>query len=401
MKPIYYFSKPILVLSLLLISFCFVQKINAQCNCPAGEEPNTVVFTEVAETSLEVTNFRFPQFDATLGTLACVTVNAAITSVVRIRLENDEIYNLIYNVRYERSATINGLGLNTGLVHSFAKNYGPFNLAASDGETFSGPDFVQTPHDTVLKQQILRGVISHDITGFLGTDSVNYEYLLSGRSTISGGGNYLGGPQTKDYINLQLIYTYCTPMLLSNEFTRFQIEKGKENLLLKWQIANEEDNYRYVIEVSYDNGPFNAVGQTASSGAAGSLSAYQFLFSTKDIAASSLRFRVVRISSADKRTVSAIRSVTLREDAAASLRVFPNPAKANFAVNLPQTSSGKFDLELFNLAGQRVHKQYVEGGKGRNLQISPANLLSEGTYILRLYDQETGNLYTGKIFISR
>ena len=392
------FRTPLAVIFSLMLLYLPVLA-EAQCNCPPGQEPNTLVHTQVISTSLEVTNLQFPKFDATLGTLSCATVNAAITSVVRIRLENDEAFDLTYRLKYERSSTISGPGLNPTLVHSFGKNYGPFNLAASDGEIFSGPDFVMTPYDTVLRDVVLTGVVSGNISEFLGTDSINYEYLITGRSIITGGGNYLGGPNTRDHINFQLIYTYCTPMLLSASMNDFTVEHVNGNAILNWTDNDDEDPSGYSVEMSTDNKNFIAVGTLDAASSAKGIPHYRFQYPLANVVTDKVYFRVAKTRKDGSVIRSGIKVLTLKALTGEALRVYPNPARNEFSMNFTTGLNGQYTVDLYNTAGYRVHRQQFAAGTHNRLVVSPGRPLPDGMYIVRAKDAQDRAVYSGRVFI--
>jgi hypothetical protein len=242
------------------------QQTQAQCTCPDGSAAQTQVYNQSLATSMETSIFTFPQFDPTVGTLICTNVSALISSVVRIRLENDELFDASYRIRYNRSSTISGAGLSPTLVHTFSKNYGPYDLAASDGEYFSGPDFIITDRDSILKNKLLAQTITGDVTPFLGNGFVDYTYTLTGGSNISGGGNYLGGPLTSDFIDFTLTYSYCEATLLANSIRNFNVVSTPDNTArIQWVTENEVSGNRYQIEVSQDGRSYKAIALLAAS----------------------------------------------------------------------------------------------------------------------------------------
>src|SRR5688572_6383450 len=103
------------VLALLQLSLFIPQKTLGQCTCPNGTAPMTQEHNRSLVTSMETSIFSFPQFDPTAGTLICTNVSALISSVVQIRLENDEIFGAPYRIRYNRSSAISGAGLSPTL----------------------------------------------------------------------------------------------------------------------------------------------------------------------------------------------------------------------------------------------------------------------------------------------
>ena len=125
--------------------------------------------------SNSTTVFKIPQFDATVGTLVCVDAKVYLTSILRMRLENDEAFNIDYTIKYQRKDTFSGPGVVPDVVGSKNKNYGPYSLAGSDGDPFAGPDFVSIGPDTIYNLKLYEATTTN-VVPYLGTDSVDFVY---------------------------------------------------------------------------------------------------------------------------------------------------------------------------------------------------------------------------------
>jgi hypothetical protein len=64
------------------------------------------------------TNFDLMQFNPDLGQLICVNVFSYITWVVRMRLENDEIYAVTYRITLPTTDQIQGPGLTPAITNN-------------------------------------------------------------------------------------------------------------------------------------------------------------------------------------------------------------------------------------------------------------------------------------------
>ena len=392
-----YYPKVSLFLTLFSLLFYLPRSGVAQCLCSDGTSPELVVHNRVLSTSMEETIFTFPQFDPAVGMLVCTNVHAAITSVVRIRMENDEIYPASYNISYRRTSTISGPGLSPTLVHNFTKNYGPYDLAATDGVYFSGPDYIITPRDTILKDRILTSTINGDITPFLGSGTVNYIYSLAGNSVISGGGNYLGGPLTTDRINFTLTYSYCPTGVLASGIRDFSVqnEQGK-TALLKWTTLNEEKGNTYEIEIRKSNENFQSIGSLTAGTTTGSTSSkyqYQYQFDQNDVG--QLYFRIKQKTIAGEAKYSTVKMLELGKSE--EVKVFPNPVATRFSLQFGEMLKGTYVVQVTNQNGQVILYRKVKVHNTSKIDIDLASVPPAGVYYLKAKEITGTRTYSSRI----
>jgi hypothetical protein len=386
------------VLALLYASLFHQQKAQAQCTCPNGAAAMTMVYNHSVATSMETTNFSFPQFDPTMGTLICTNVSALISSVVRIRLENDELFAASYRIRYNRSSTITGAGLSPTLVHTFSKNYGPYDLAASDGEYFSGADFIITAKDSILKNKLLTQNISGDVTSFLGYGVVDYTYTLTGNSSISGGGNYLGGPLTSDFIDFTLTYSYCEAALLASSIRNFNVSANPDNTAsIQWVTENEVADNRYQIEISEDGRSYKAIAILPASKE--EKSQYSYSYGLEAEQPGTLFFRVRQTNSAQVAKYSLIKSIAVSKVPSNRFSVKPNPATDQVMLQFGQQVSGNMQLELRNGQGILIdnHRFVASNQSTYNFRLN--HKPAAGIYFISAVNLQTGKKFAEKIFI--
>jgi hypothetical protein len=382
----------------LNVSLFIPQKTTAQCTCPDGSAAQTQVYTQSLATSMETSIFSFPQFDPTVGTLICTNVSALISSVVRIRLENDELFDASYRIRYNRSSTISGAGLSPTLVHTFSKNYGPYDLAASDGVYFSGPDFIITEKDSILKNKLLTQTISGNVTPFLGYGFVDYTYTLTGNSNISGGGNYLGGPLTSDFIDFTLTYSYCEEALLANSISNFTVVNTPGNTaMIQWVTDNELADNRYQIEVSQDGRSYKAIALLPASKEV--RPEYSYSYQLDSESAGNLYFRVRQTTSTQKATYSPIKSIAVSKGASDRFSVQPNPVNDLVRMQFGYPVSGNMQVELRNGQGMLIDNHRFVASNQSTYNFRLTRKPATGIYFLTAVNLQTGKKFAEKIII--
>ena len=119
-----HYTKVPIFLAFFFLLFYLPTQINAQCLCENGNVPQTVTYQQTRNIRPidDSTNFDLSQFNPDLGQLICVNVFSFVTGIVRMRLENDEIYPVTYRVTYQRTDQIQGPGLTPAITNRMTKN---------------------------------------------------------------------------------------------------------------------------------------------------------------------------------------------------------------------------------------------------------------------------------------
>lgn len=371
------------------ISFCtflgiqllfFSNRAHSQCNCPGGSTPQTIVHTKTITTSMEVNEISFPQFDPSTGILVCVDVNAEITAITRIRIENDEMFAADYRISYSRTSTIEGPGLDSTLVSSYSKGYGPYSLDASDGVYFSGPDYYISNWDTVLNKKKLTQTVNADVTPFMGSGTVTYNYYLRTISRITGGGNYLGGPLTRDIVSLSLTYNYCPNTVLASGIQNFTLQQTEDNhVQINWEVENELAGHGYEAEVSSNSRDFTGFATVMAQ--PGDIAKYSVNYSINSGSPGTLYFRIKK-SGLKGISYSAVKSIRMGKEEA-FVRLFPNPATDKLMLRFTGSREGDYFAEIFNSVGHVVKTARIANTGLETFSVSISDL-PQGLYFITL-----------------
>ena len=76
------------------------------------------------------------------------------------------------------------------------------------------------------------------------------------------------------------------------------------------------------------------------------------------------------------------------------ITLFPQPAKTQFVVNLPNTGDfGKYTLNILDLSGKVIQTNQFEGESA----VIPCETLKAGIYVVRITNESKTNLYTSKL----
>lgn len=402
MKHVY--SKVPLILAFVVLIFYLPTQSYSQCLCTDGSTPQvlTVQQTRIIRPIDDSTNFDLPQFDPSLGQLVCAKVFANITSVIRMRLENDEIYPLSYRISYTRSDVVTGPGLTPPLTNNFTKNYGPYNLDASDGNPFSGPDYVFIGPDSVLKNKNINRTVTN-LVPFLGYGTVPYFYKVTGKTTVSGGINYIFSVSSQDFVTVGINYNFCPNILLDITMKDFiAVLKERDEVQLSWTTLNETKGNQYEVELSSNGTDFQAVGTIESSILSGSTSTkYAFPYHMNQGKNAKTYFKIKQTTSAGKVTYSPVRQITTSAVQANNVAVYPNPARSKVQLQFEQVLQGNYSIDLVNMNGQVVFHKLVRLEKTPIIDLDLGTSPPAGVYHLRAKELTSNKTYSSKLIISQ
>jgi Secretion system C-terminal sorting domain len=390
------------ILAILTLLFYLPASLNAQCLCENGNAPQTVTYQQTRNIRPidDSTTFDLLQFNPTLGQLTCVNVFSFITGIVRMRLENDEIYPVNYRIGYNRTDQIQGPGLTPAITNTFSKNYGPYSLAASDGAYFSGPDFVAIGPDSVLKNRYLNRNLTGGLAPFLGYGNLQYNYKVTGRTTVTGSINYIFSVSSQDIVTVGITYSFCPTALLAAGIKDFAAAKRNQNdVYLSWTTVNELKSNKYEIEISKNNSEFVSIGQVQANTVNGSTSSkYEYPYHLSQATAGNLYFRVKQINSAGKAVYSPVKLVSFI-DSKAGFSIYPNPVRNKVQLQFENAINGDFKVDIVNIAGQVIFSRDMKLKETSVLSIELPETPAPGVYYLRAKDVNSSKTYSGKLIV--
>ncbi|MEL6132931.1 MAG: ELWxxDGT repeat protein [Bacteroidota bacterium] len=152
------------------------------------------------------------------------------------------------------------------------------------------------------------------------------------------------------------------------------------DVLIEWQTARELNNDYFQIESSIDGQIFVVIGEQKGEGTTDKPSSYAFLDESQTDASRYYRIRQVDIDG--QRTVSPTVEVspTLRTE----MQLYPQPTSNQLNLKLP--SNGDFQIEVYNLQGEKVLSKYLKN-PGNEWHISVASWPA-GVYHIKLNQME-------------
>ena len=160
---------------------------------------------------------------------------------------------------------------------------------------------------------------------------------------------------------------------------------------LDWSTAAEIDNDYFTVQRSKDGDTWDSVQRVAGSGNSSGTSVYVAYDRTPYTGIS--YYRLVQTDFDGKQSYSSILSISIQQ-ASSSISIFPNPAADNVLITF--STAGKYEISLFNSAGQRISNPVVLTGDRLQLDISA---LKAGIYFIHIATENSTE--TRKIVIMK
>lgn len=391
----------------LLTALLPSKQASAQCsNCSGGTTPMVISYevTHVLDTLREDDSARFDimQFNPALGELRCVEVYSYLTGIITMKLENDETYTRTYSVTYTRNDSVQGPGLSRDLNNSFSKGYGPYVLAPTDDNIFSGPDYMYLGPDTVLRQKYMSRFVTSSIMPFQGYGNLTYYYKTWGKTTVTGSTNYIFQIRSKNTVTVGVKYYYCQNQILASSGLQYLgIQKmGNNKIRLGWTVKNELPDDSYRLEISRNGRDFIPLNVYQSKNANGSsLATYEETYSAAGNGA--YYFRVVQQSSNGKKQYSNIQLVNMEESSLPRMTVSPNPIAAKMKLEFDRPMNGPVLVELRNTAGQTVFSKNFDLHEGMSAALELNSVPPAGIYYLSAKELKGNRSFGAKVMVGK
>jgi hypothetical protein len=395
MKRVYPLLFTVIVLT---VSLPYIAQ--GQCSCSAGVPATPVsYYVTFSPTNTATTMVEFPQFDPSIGTLACLNLKDSISGISTTRVQNTGSDTTQFEFLLTVSNSIQGpAGGGINIVQPFSMTYGPDSLAplGVPGDTITyGPD-------TIFNNATGSGSTTNTAP-YLGTGDIGFKYTISGGvNSLEGGLNYNAGPTTVYWGTFHLTYYWCPAAALATTIQNFTAVPNGNTVLLQWLANNQEPNTTYEIQISTDGTNFSNVGQAESDAAStGTASKYQYQYNLDPTHVGKLYFRIEETDGTGKVSYSEVLVIDPNNTGAndISYQTYPNPATNSLLFQFNSNQTGRFLLQLVNIAGQTVQETAVTltGANQIRMDLNPQP--AKGLYFLRTSDLTHNRSYTSKVFI--
>ena len=166
-----------------------------------------------------------------------------------------------------------------------------------------------------------------------------------------------------------------------------------DEILLRWKAIDQKNNLKeYVVERKSSDNTFGDIGRVTPL----NLENYYFTDTRPEIGNNFYRLRLIKKDN----TFIYSNIITINKaNVLNGILVFPNPATDFFTIDFGTPFNHLYKIKLMNLNNQVVSEQTFSGSTGKKLEIHRNKAISNGIYILRVFDSNTNQEFVQKIIL--
>ncbi len=341
-------------------------------------------------------NFSFPKFDVSLGTLVGVEFQSVVTIKYGFTLENWESNTTNYRVRLFRDDEFSSEFLQDPLLHSTTKNFGPYSLGPYDYNPGMGSDYKTVgPLIVMDKDTIVR--TAFNTADYLGEGMVNMDYSTFTYSTTMGSVNNQKIESAIDTMQVRIIYLYCYTSLLPADFTGFNAIRKQDQVLLNWEVENDEAGRRYEVQYSTDGRNYQTFRNMPSRPGNNQTGRYTTDYTLQPQDAGKLVFRIRQTDADGLVKYSQIRVVDLGKNPFNRLKVYPNPATDKVSILFSNHIRGIWQVDITTMDGRVIDRFSFNQKLLANIPLTEK--YRKGMYLVRARNKETGESFTERLVV--
>ncbi len=370
----------------LCIGMILHQSSRAQC---ANNLATRTYDTTLTSNGFGTYNLSFPQWSPDSGLLVSAKISAMVSSQYGFTLRNADDNAAAYDLTIGQEDQFTSSALSSAYSNTtsrFVNNY-PLN----PGEAVTTAPF------PFLIGHISSDSITDNVTPFLGTGKVNFNYLsftYTNLNTINNA-TYYYSANIANHMTFSIQYLYCNSgVALATDLTLFTAAlTPPRTTQLTWAAVNETAGRVYEIQRSSDGKTFTTIGSVPATGTEESAD-YTFPDNLPDSAAGKWFYRL-QIHDQASLSFSPVREVSITS-MEKTFRIYPNPATSYINLVTGQTP-GDWQAEIFAANGNLV--QRTAALQSGTLHIDFGTRLAAGTYFVRLTDLHGQKSFTSSFVV--
>lgn len=285
------------------------------------------------------------------------------------------------------SANTDGTGFTD--LYSTANYFGGMTVAAGNiywTETDATVNKMTITGGTVTVLATETGTMLNDIivdgagtmVYFMETDATNPTYSMIRKVPASGGVALtvltVSGVASSITFNTSAVVLSVSLV----DFTG-QYDTRKYASLLQWKTSGEDNFAYFILERSLDAINFTPIANITATGTSTQGSVYNYTDDVRNIAADKLYYRLKEVDQDGHYKYSGIALLRIAADAAVN-RLFPNPGKGMYTIQLSEVPAVPVSLKVYNTVGQIVASDKFST---KNYQLNLGEQAS-GIYYLQL-----------------
>ena len=370
----------------LCIGMTLYQSSRAQC---ANNLATRTYDTTLSSNGFGMYNLSFPQWSPDSGLLVSAKVSAMVSSQYGFTLRKADSGFASYQLAIGQEDQFSSPALASPFSNTMSRFINTYPLAPGD--------VVTTPPFSFLNGHIASDSITDNVTPFLGTGKVNFNYLSFTYTNLITTNNfaYYYSANIVNHMTFSVQYLYCNNgVALATNLTRFSAALAPPRTTqLAWSAVNETAGRFYEIQRSSDGKTFTTIASVPAVGTEESAD-YTFPDNLPDSAAGSWFYRL-QIHDQASLSFSPVREVSVAS-MENTFRIYPNPATSYINVITGQ-SPGDWQVEIFAANGNLV--QRTTALQSGTLHIGFNTRLAAGTYFVRLTNLHGQKNYTSSFVV--
>ena len=204
-------------------------------------------------------------------------------------------------------------------------------------------------------------------------------------STYTGGIAHFTGVSLTNGAGLALITQANAALPVT--WKSFTAKASGNDVVLRWEVENNEQAKSYEVEHSTNGLSFSQLGTVANN-----VQVKSYSYTHSNVAGGKHYYRIHQVDLDGKAIYSTVADVTLKT-AAGSIRLISNPIRNNAAeIEVNAISPAKVTIELWSLTGVRIGSKQQNIGAGINNLQMPLGNVATGNYVLKLRINDTVQL---------
>ncbi|HEY6977223.1 MAG TPA: T9SS type A sorting domain-containing protein [Chitinophagaceae bacterium] len=248
-----------------------------------------------------------------------------------------------------------------------------------DGFIYSDPRLIQKDYNDLFVNTSTKATIDvPDYTGAADNTEVFARYFLGVSADYQGNTNGINSFSRFSVVNM-------SDIILAVKLLNFKAYQKGSGVQIEWSVLNETNIDHYEVEKSVNGTIFTKIVSVHAVNTGNSVN-----YSKTDFSPGSGNnfYRIKAVDKGGSITYTSIVLVNIDIDKT-TLRIYPNPVQDKM-VNIQFTSlpKGKYELLLYNIAGQTVFSSRIEHTGGSSIEsfILPLNIRC-GAYILKVFNE--------------
>lgn len=161
--------------------------------------------------------------------------------------------------------------------------------------------------------------------------------------------------------------------------TGFTASAGKNQVMLDWTTATEENNAFFQVERSQDGQHYAVIGQVKGNGT--THLAHQYSFKDVKPVAGTLYYRLRQVDLDGTSDLSPVKAVKATPPVLQPLPVYPNPVISDLHIELSTLAAGTYTLTVTSLTNGLVKQKVVQAGELVSLQLQD---IPAGAYVVSI-----------------